>query len=316
VRALVLPPRQRSLDDALGIGPALRIESEREDALAVGAAVVTECAVVLGRMQRAGRVLDARCFGADAGALPRVVRRATTGAHVHLDGEAFVFALALPSLDHVFRDAEPRTLLNRNLRLFLRAFAQVGVPATYFGRDFLSAKRLPFALVGFDVSPRGTVTIELWLRREGSLALPPELATDVERATTRFGGRAPEGIDALGAGLPSLELAERVLEGVLERVDATAEPCRVVLAPPPYARVDHAASPLPEDAGPPDIVAAPIGWLDLAPTPRGVWVGGDLLAPAHALGEATPMDATSAADLPIDGALWSDVLAARDALRR
>jgi hypothetical protein len=304
------------LERALGLGPALRVEAERAQCMAVGAAVFDERAIVLGRMQRAGRVLDAGLFDPAYSGAPRVLRRSTTGAHAYVEGEATLLALALPSLDAVFRDAEPRTLLNRNLRLYLRAFASAGLAAAYFGRDFLSVRRVPFALVGFDVSPAGTVLIELFVRREGSLALSGELATDLERATTRFAGKPVLGTAELGCALPLLELAARVIEGVVERADASVE--RRVVAPLelPYARVVHARSPLPEDAGAPEVVAAPIGWIDVAGTPRGVWVGGDLLAPAHALGEATPMDAASAADLPIDGALWDDVMRARDELRR
>jgi hypothetical protein len=316
VRAVVAPPSMLPLERALGLGPALRIEAEREQAIAIGAAVFDEHAIVLGRMQRAGRLLDAALFDGSLTGLPRVWRRSTTGAHAYFEGEAMLLALALPSLDAVFRDAEPRSLLNRNLRLFLRAFASAGLAAAYFGRDFLSVKRVPFALVGFDVSPAGTVLIELFVRRTGSLALPQALSSDLERATTRFAGKAALGTRDLGCELPLVELAERVIEGVVERADATVEPCALAPLELPFARVVHERSPLPEDAGAAEVVAAPIGWIDLARTPRGVWVGGDVLAPVHALGEATPMDAASAADLPIDGALWDEVLRARDALRR
>lgn len=313
---MIASPRPFPIERGLGLGPALRIEAEREQCIALGAAVFDEHAIVLGRMQRAGRVLDAALFEEPRAGLPRPLRRSTTGAHVQLEGEAMLLALALPSLDAVFRDAEPRSLLNRNLRLFLRAFASAGLAAAYFGRDFLSVRRVPFALVGFDVSPAGTVLIELFVRREGSLALAGELATDLERATTRFAGKTVRGTADLGCALPLLELAERVIEGIVERADASGE--RRVVAPHelPYARVVHGRSPLPDDAGAAEVVAAPIGWIDVAETPRGAWVGGDLLAPAHALGEATPANAASAADLPIDGALWDDVLRARDALRR
>jgi len=316
VRALTHPARALPLERALGLGPALRIEAEREQAIALGAAVFEERAIVLGRMQRAGRVLDAALFDEPRAGLPEVLRRATTGAHLYLEGEGMLLALALPSLDAVFRDAEPRSLLNRNLRLFLRAFASAGLAAAYFGRDFLSVRRAPFALVGFDVSPAGTVLIELYLRREGSLALPQALSSDLERATPRFAGKPALGVRELGSELPLLELAERVVEGVVERADAVGEPCVLEPLELPYLRVEHERSPLPRDAGAAEIAAAPIGWIDLARTPRGVWVGGDLLAPVHALGESTPTNAASAADLPIDGALWDDVLLARDALRR
>lgn len=316
MRALLHTPCALPLELALGLGPALRIEAEREQALVLGAAVFDERAVVLGRMQRAGRLLDAAFFDEPRAGLPPLLRRSTTGAHVCFEGEGVLLALALPSLDAVFRDTEPRSLLNRNLRLFLRAFASAGLAVAYFGRDFLSVRRAPFALVGFDVSPAGTVLIELYLRRQGSLALPLALSSDLERATTRFGGKTPQGLRELGSELSLLELAERVLEGVVERADASLELRSLAPLELPYARVEDERSPLPEDASAAEIAAAPIGWIDLARTPRGVWVGGDLLAPVHALGESTPTNAASAADLPIDGALWDDVLRARDALRR
>jgi hypothetical protein len=302
---LVVSPRETALNQALCESAGLLAEAEAREALAAGAWVVPDAKViVLGRMQHARRVL--------AGAQPagwQVARRVTTGTAVALDGGLLV-SVALPAIDSVFRDATVRTVLNRNVRLFLAGLRSAGVPAAYFGREWLAWQRRPLAVCGLEMTPSGALLLEAFFSMRGSLALPREVTTDVERSVERYAGKPPASLEEAAGGRGAGALASAILAGIVER--AGLDPLdHQPIASSIDTDVVTLESPLPSGskALPPRQV--PIGWLDLALTPGGMWVGGDALAPSYALGlGAPPPDGA-----PMEGASWVDVQRARDTAR-
>ena len=259
-------------------------------------------AILLGRMQHAGRVL------ADV-APPgwAVLRRATTGPAVALDGGLLV-SVALSSIDQVFRDTTHRTVLNRNLRLFLLGLRHAGLPAVYWGREWLAWQRRPIATCGLEMTPSGALLIEAFFTNRGSLAVPRDLLTDVERSIDRYGGKQPASLEDAASGGELVALGDKVLDGIVERVgldplehQATAAALDMEVASPDSPM----ASPI--VAHPP--IAVPIGWLDVARTAAGMWVGGDVLAPSYTIGVGRPPPGGA----PMEGATWADVSRAQDA---
>lgn len=111
--------------------------------LLIGAPV--ERAVVLGAYQRAS--------DGPLGALR--VRRASGGGAVRVGPGSLWLALSLGRADALVAGSTPDKLLNRYVRPLLRALGRTtGAPASYFGRDWISAlgpdgARHPIAIVGF-----------------------------------------------------------------------------------------------------------------------------------------------------------------------
>ena len=77
-----------------------------------------------------------------------VFRRGTGGGAAHVGPGVVFVQLSLPS-PSALTPAGPDQILNRYVRPVLRALTRSGAPAHYFGRDFLSVKHAPAALVAF-----------------------------------------------------------------------------------------------------------------------------------------------------------------------
>jgi hypothetical protein len=248
--------------------------------------------VVLGAAVHGPRVLR-------SDRLVPTVRRATTGAPVHVSGGLYV-GLVLPSIDWAYEDATARTVLNRNVRPLLAALRTSRVQASYLGRDFVSVvderqtRRAALAL-GFDVLPDGRLLLEAIGSVCSDLAIPSGSASDLELGTRRFGGKETRRLEALGD--PG-ELAESVARGLTSALDLAPAEVRLTELGAPEA--ERALAPL----GRP--LEVPIGWLEALQDPSGELVlGGDLLVARHALDQAASGSVPSEA--PIDGASWADV---------
>ncbi|NUO50294.1 MAG: hypothetical protein HOV80_15675 [Polyangiaceae bacterium] len=241
-----------------------------------------------------------------------MLRRATTGTAVALDG-GLLLSIALPSIDAVFRDATPRTVLNRNLRLFLAGLRHASVPVAYFGREHLSWQRRPIAVGGLEMEPSGALLVEVFFTARGDLAIPRELTTDVERSVDRYGGKATASLGEAAPTKTLLEIADLALEGIAERVGTDPLEVQTSGEVRPDVAVASEISPFPAGARALPPRAVPIGWLDVADTPAGIWVGGDVLAPSYVLGlgRSGPEHAISGG-VPMEGASWEDVKRARD----
>jgi hypothetical protein len=315
----ILPPARRPLADALSLGPALLARAVASGAPWLAASLVEGPAVVLGAAQRAGRVVDlAAC--AERGAL--VVRRSTTGTAVFVGARAAVWTLALPHAAALAPDATPRTLLNRNVRGFLKGFTRAGAPAHYFGREWISVRRRPAAVLGFDVARSGAVLLEVWAGHDAPPAIPAALAAPDERSLDRFLGKSPAALaEVLPAELSLEALARIVMETValraaVPRTEAEGDPIELESAR--LQPIDAPGDPLPPGASAVVLARVPIGWLEAAALDAGgVWLGGDLLTARWLLDElgrrAALPEAAEAA--PIEGAGLSDLLELAERVR-
>ena len=319
MRSLSCTPR--SLDAALALGPSLLAHAEEDQTPWITASLVTGPAILLGAVQRAGRVVD---LAACAAARTPVLRRATTGTAAYLPATALLWTLALPHQGTLVPDTTPATLLNRNVRPFLKGFARAGFAAHYFGREWIAIGHSPTALLGFDVAQSGAVLIEVIAGYDGDIMIPVALAAPEEQHIARWRGKTPVSLLEIHprAAAP-LELARAVVAGVAERARRVLEPRDL---PDREGRADCAVAdgrdPIPPGLAAVALVRCPIGWLDVALAPAedgAAWVGGDLLAPRHALRAAAGMACgATRVDLdqaPIEGSRWPDVIAALEEAR-
>jgi hypothetical protein len=263
-------------------------------------------------MQRAGRVV---LLPACAEAGVTVLRRATTGTAAYVGGSGILWTLALPHVASLAPDATPRTLLNRNVRGFLKGLGHVGALAHYFGREWIAVQRRPAAILGFDVTPDGAVLLEVLAGVDAPIAVPEALATDVERAVDRWRGAEPIALGAVVRADPH-DVARSVMDAVASRDPAPTEAVAFteVAHSPPVTRTHD---PMPEGFTPRPGLRVPIGWIDTGydEASRRAWIGGDVLAPVHmfaAIAEGKEPEG----DGPIEGATLDDLRAAVTASSR
>jgi hypothetical protein len=298
-------PRELALGEALGLGPAALARAEASGAIAVAASVVRGPAVVLGAGQRAGRVVQLDACGAAGTA---VYRRATAGTAAYVGDRGIVWTLALPHVAALFPDATARTILNRNVRGFLAGLRRAGGGlAHYFGREWLSVRHRPAAIVGFEVSPAGAVLIEVIAGMDAPPALPDALVTDTERALDRWRGKAPAGLGEVVGG-DALAIARQVMDAVAPQGAAVDE------GAPALTPVTDASSPMPSGFVDGPGMAVPIGWIDtgIHPATRAVWLGGDVLVPAGVRRDVANGD-RPAGETSVEGASLADLY---EAVRR
>jgi len=312
---LFLPPAARPLRDAIALGPALLDRARAEAAPILAASLVEGPAVVLGAAQRAGRVVD---LAACAAAGVPVLRRATTGVAVHLGGRGALFTLALPRLAALAPDTAPRSLLNRNVRGFLKGFARAGALAHYFGREWISVRHRPAAVLGVEAPEDGAALLEVWAGHDAPPSLPAALAAEEERALAdhRWQGKQPAALaELLPAHVSLADLCTAVIEAVARQGAASL----VEIAPPPidpapFAPITDPLDPLPAGHAPVVLERVPIGWIEAAreaPPTRapGVWIGGDVMTGRWVL-ERIGGDAEAPLDpdgVVLDGATLEDL---------
>lgn len=305
---LVLPARERPLPDALGLAMPLLRSAVRDRVPWMMASVVAGPAVVLGAAQRAGSVVK---LDACAGAGVAVRRRATAGTAVYVGRHAIVWTIALPHPAAIVADATPRTLLNRNVRSFLRGLSRLGAPAHYFGREWVSARKQPAAVMGFEATEEGAAVIEIIAGVDAPPALPDSLVTDDERAVDRWLGKTPIALAELSKKEP-LVIAGDVLQAMAQHAAASTQEAPTLL-PDRYPEVEREDDPIP-----PGFVLcpkrrAPIGWIESAwnDTTRQAWLGGDVIAPSYVL-RAIGEGRTDVGDAPIEGASIPDLVSAAE----
>lgn len=303
----VVHPKHRSVANALALSRAVLAYAEELQSVVVSASVVSDRAVILGAMQRAARVVDMHaCVEGNVS----VFRRTTTGTAAWMGGEGLVLALGLPHVAAIETDATDRTLLNRNVRPFLRAFTRAGAMAHYFGREWISLKKRPAALLGFDVTRTGGVLIEVIVGLDHSIGLPVELTTIEERAVERFQGKTPASLREVLPDAQAHELAERVLDAMASAVASSLEVDDATLERFRFERIVDSRDPLPHGCEPRTLQRVPIGYIETAvfpdaPVPK-LWLGGDVLAPRWlyadlAEGKDPPVS------VAIDGATMADL---------
>jgi hypothetical protein len=307
---LMVPFSRRPIEHALHAGPALLQAARGAGAACFAASLVEGPAVLLGQHQRAARVLD--LAEARRMAIP-VFRRRTAGTAAFAGERALVFTLALPRITALFPDASFRTLLNRHVRPFLRGLTAAGTLAHYFGREWVSSRRRPVLLLGFDVEPDGAVLVEAIAGFDHSIALPPSLASGDERSLDRFTCHVPAALsELLPEGTAPETVARCIADAIAARAPTAATPAADLLSEPPAGSftVDLSSDdPVPPGATLLAPARIPIGWLERAAMPGGspLWLGGDVLAPRHVLDRISAAAASGmehdlyASDLPLEG---------------
>ena len=273
--------------------------------------VVEAPVVLLGRSQRIGRVLDVAAAARDGIELQR---RASSGTACHFGHRGIVWTLALPSIAALHEDATQRTLLNRNLRGFLAGFARAGLAARYFGREWISLRGAPGALVGYEVDEHGAVLIEVMASMQDGFAIPDSMACPAERSLDRYAGKAPRGLVDLGAPNDALALGERVVEGAAERW-GTALVSGAIEEPEALSPIVDPNDPMPAGFEPLAEIRVPIGWIDRAIDPRTgrVWLGGDVLAASGIFDAVSEYRLDGLDRFALDGARADDLLSALQA---
>lgn len=308
----IVHPKDRSVVEALALSRAVLDVAEERRSGVLAASSVRGPAVILGAMQRAGRVVD---MDACVKAGVTVCRRWTTGTAAWMGGTGLVLALALPDVAFIEKDATARTLLNRNVRPLLHGFSRAGAMAHYFGRESISLKRRPAGLLGYDVTRKGGVLIELVVGFDQSIALPTNLTTTDERKVTRFQGKTAASVTDVLPNAHIEPFAVRVIEGFVEYVGTPATPLEM-----PQDRLDtwtcdpvtNELDPCPKGILPRSLESVPIGYIETGSRkgPAGYceWIGGDVLAPRWLYEDV--MGARGIPNVPIDGAKLDDLVRA------
>jgi len=191
---------------ALNIGAALPGVVTQDKPIALYGCVFADepDALVLGRYQRAHQVLPSL----DA----RALRRSTGGASARAGAGIAYVALSLRDRSSLM-SCPPGRLLNRNVRGVLQGLRLLGVPANYFGRDFLSIGVQPALLTAWDAREDGSVLLEFFISlqrlcflAETELAYPP-------RQQPALRGREPVTLGEAGFAGPAQQLFERLADG-------------------------------------------------------------------------------------------------------
>ncbi len=274
MNARLVRAREGSLIEAAALSEALLDRVEAEGGAWAGTILARGPAVMLGRGQRAERVLDRAACDRSSVA---VHRRHTTGTHVFIGPSgAAALCVALPSLSALMPDARPSTALNRNVRGWLNALTAHGALAHYFGREWLSIAKRPGAVLALSERASGAFVIELWIGLEESVEAPSELLTERERGTDRWQSKRPASwAESTGQRAVEPALFDRVQRRALERYGVAVtehqgqiELDRAALAVTIGDERWRWAEPTP----------CAIGWIDAALTAEStVWVGGDPL---------------------------------------
>lgn len=326
-RMLVAPFAHRSIEDALSAVLSLVAVARAEREICFAASLIEGPAVILGQHQRASRVVDLPICGAGG---VRVLRRRTSGTAMYVGQRALLFSLVLPHVAALFADASPRTLLNRNLRPFLRGLTAAGGVAHYFGREWVTVRKRPALTAGFDMEADGAVIVEALAGIESSMAVPRSLFAADEHAVERFRGQSPAGLVEVLPETASPGVVARCVTEAFTGKSRTKVTLRGDLlsgARLTDSEIDAISSdPVPLSAELRRPVHIPIGWLERAELlsergapgegPRRLWLGGDILAPRALLDAVSdfaagaPPETVDLDRFPLEGVTLSELLSA------
>jgi hypothetical protein len=284
VTTLAIATFEADLTAALELGGRALAWTETHGLPALVSASFSTEALVLGALQREDTLRSRSNARFDV----TRSRRRSTGTEAQLSGAVLYHALTLPRVDALFADATARTLLNRNLRIFLKGYAAAGVPFRYFGTEVLAVLGHPVALVGYDQTASGTVLIEVLIGLENPCVVRPALKREPPAALYPLLRTSP----------PAHEFLTKAVAGVVERLGMTSVDVAAEL--PPGVAVTAL-----DVSSPPAAVSIPLGVVEAVTSPR-VRITGDLLASTAALGE---VEALAESALTAGGALSEAVLA-------
>jgi len=199
--------RDAQPDHALAVGAALVHTLSPERPVALYGATLQGAALVLGRYQRLSQALPRD----NAGHVP-VLRRSSGGSTVHAGAGISYVALALQHRSALMACPAQR-LLNRNVRGALQGLRLAGVPANYFGRDFLSFEARPAVYVGWDADEAGGVLLEFFVSDSRSCWLAAHESGYPVRQEDVLRGRAPTTLVESAASAQGVQALEKIAEG-------------------------------------------------------------------------------------------------------
>jgi hypothetical protein len=156
-------------------------------------AELSGAAIALGAYQHAPHALHAHAL-----ALP-ALRRMSGGAALWASEGVLYFALGLANAS-VLMPCPPGKLMNRNVRGFLAGVRSLGVPAHYFGRDFVSIANQPGAYMGWYEDASARVLLEFFVALDAPFTLPDGLSAYPQAAEPPLRGKEPITLRAAGAG--------------------------------------------------------------------------------------------------------------------
>ncbi len=281
--ALAVATLETDLSGALELGGRALSFAEAQQRPVLASASFHAEALVLGALQREDTLRQRSPARFDVAR----VRRLTTGTEAQLSGPALYHALALPRVDALFPDASPRTLLNRNLRAFLRGYTAAGAPLRYFGTEVLALLGHPVALIGYDRVDSGTLLIEVLVGLEHACVVRPALKRELPAAL----------LPLLRTSVAPHEYLRRIVAGIVERHGVGAEDVAgTLLAQPTRAPTEPASGVVPAS------VSIPLGVVEAVARPE-LELTGDLLASTAALTRfARAVEASGAAGEPPEAA--------------
>jgi hypothetical protein len=266
---------EADVETALRRGAGLYSELSAAQPVTLYGAALRGDALVMGAYQ-----LRSQALPNAPGAAERALRRRSGGATVRAGAGITYIALALADRSAVM-SCPPQRLLNRNVRGALQGLRLAGVPANYFGRDFLSLGARPAVYVGWDADEQGRVLFEFFFGEQRSCwPSPAELGYPV-RSEDPMRGHTPTTLVEAGASAFGRTLIERVAQGYTKGYGITFQSELAALPPLAASEPEPAAErelcwsqPREESIG---FVSAGVG-LDPAGRFAHVRLGGDFFA--------------------------------------
>lgn len=184
---------------------------------------LTGKAVALGRWQRAEDALD---LEAAREAEVEILRRSTGGPTANAGKGVLYVALCLRHAS-AFMSCPPDRVLNRNVRGVLGGLSLSGIPAHYFGREWLSVARRPAAYIGWDRLEDGRVMLEFFIAVSRPFFPPSELVGYPKHGDQRFQGKEPVTVQELAEEELDTETMVRwIAEGHSSRFGEEVSPSR------------------------------------------------------------------------------------------
>lgn len=195
-------------------------EADSPAAVLYGAGL-TGKAVALGRWQRAEDALD---LEAAQQAEVEILRR-STGGPTAAAGQGILYVALCLRHASAFMTCPPDRVLNRNVRGVLGGLSLSGIPAHYFGREWLSVARRPAAYIGWDRLEDGRVMLEFFIARSKPFFPGEELVGYPKRKEKPFLGKEPVTLGELAEGeLDTDTMVRWIAEGHASRFGDTVSP--------------------------------------------------------------------------------------------
>jgi hypothetical protein len=216
---------EADVETALRRGAGLYSELSAALPVSLYGAALRGDALVMGAYQ-----LRSQALPNAPGAAEKALRRRSGGGTVRAGTGITYVALALAERSAVMK-CPPQRLLNRNVRGALQGLRLAGVPANYFGRDFLSLGARPAVYVGWDADEQGRVLFEFFFAEQRSCWPAPAELGYPPRREDPMRGHSPTTLLEAGAKVQGSALIERIAEGYAKNYGIAFQPGGADLPP-------------------------------------------------------------------------------------